>query len=81
MFGRQSILLLILFSDPFILAYTIGIFATVLFRLLTLKNSNETKPCYVKGYYLPTISLCLIYIFSMVVKINFHSSKIQFPRW
>jgi len=51
------------------------------FQIINIKNWNETKPCYVKGYCLPTISLCLIYVLSMVVKINVHNSKIQFPRW
>jgi len=43
--------LFILFSDPFILAYAIGIFTTVLFQIANIKkntknltNKNEANP-------------------------------------
>jgi len=69
-------------SDPFILAYTIGIFVAVLFQIINIKNETKYFPlfssdknfcCYVQRLCFPTISLCLCLFYGG--KINFHSGK------
>ena len=69
-----------LVSDPFILAYTIRIFTTVLFQIINVRNQTEYFPlfssdknycCYVQRLYFPIISLCICI---------FYGGKNQFPQ-